>query len=216
MAKASGLPSRICGEWQPVQSFAVAAANIPIVSMNSSTGMPLRTRMSLKKVSAVCGVSIVAAWRAATAMLAAKTSVAVLRSAAYLRLFTAAVAVVVPEVHLGAVRQRPRHDVAAVRPVARGSDHRGVGLADREYAGGRDAVRLVGARTRALEHPRLDLAGLLVLDIHVPAHVRVGPLDADQRARNRLRRVLVELRLARVMRVRRDRDSDDGGSDDDD
>src|SRR6266550_1725764 len=215
MANASGFPSRICGEWQPVQSFAVAAANIPIVSMNSSTGMPLRTRMSLKNVSDICGVSAAAAaCRAATAMLVAQTSTAV--SNRKLRLFTAAVAVVVPEVHLGAVRQRPRHDVAAVRPVARGSDHRGVGLADREYAGGRDAVRLVGARTRALEHPRLDLAGLLVLDIHVPAHVRVGPLDADQRARNRLRRVLVELRLARVMRESGDRDSDDGGSDDDD
>src|ERR1041385_8231980 len=139
MANASGLPSRICGEWQPVQSFAVAAANMPIVSMNSSTGMPLRTRMSLKNVSDICGASGVAAWRAGTAMLAAKTSVAVPRSAAYLRLFTAAVAVVVPEVHLRAVRQRPRHDVAAVRSVTRRRDHGRVGLADREDARCRDA-----------------------------------------------------------------------------
>src|SRR6478672_12487143 len=61
IANASGLPSRICGEWQPVQSFAVAAANMPIVSMNSSIGIPLRTRMSLKKASDICGVSADAA-----------------------------------------------------------------------------------------------------------------------------------------------------------
>src|SRR5436853_2088459 len=212
MANAATLPSRICGEWQPVQSFAVAAANIPIVSMNSSTGMPLRTRMSLKNVSDICGAlsagacgaAGVAAWRAATAMLAAKTSVAVPRSAAYLRLFTAAVAVVVPEVHLRAVRPRPRHHVAAVRSVTRRRDHGRVGLADREDARRRDAVRLVGAGAAALQHPRLDLAGLLVLDVEIPAHVRVGPLHARQHAGNRLRRVLVELRLARVMRERRD------------
>src|SRR5258705_13263249 len=57
MANASGFPSRICGEWQPVQSFDVAAANMPIVSMNSSMGIPLRTRMSLKKVSDNCGAT---------------------------------------------------------------------------------------------------------------------------------------------------------------
>src|SRR5258705_1461718 len=57
MAKASGFPSRICGEWQPVQSFHVAAANMPIVSMNSYTGIPLRTRISFKKVSDNCGAT---------------------------------------------------------------------------------------------------------------------------------------------------------------
>src|ERR1044071_3012853 len=71
MANASGFPSRICGEWQPVQSFEVAAANIPMVSMNSSIGIPLRTRMSLKNVSDICGVAAVAAWRADTATLVA-------------------------------------------------------------------------------------------------------------------------------------------------
>src|SRR6185503_14293877 len=130
MANAATWPSRICGEWQPVQSFEVAAANIPIVSMNSSTGMPLRTRMSLKKVSDICGVSVVAAWRAATTMLVTQTSIAVTRRRRVLRPLTAAVAVVVPEVHLGAVRQRPRHDIAAVGAVARRRNHRAVGLAD--------------------------------------------------------------------------------------
>src|SRR5215470_12848395 len=83
MANASGFPSRICGEWQPVQSFEVAAANIPIVSMNSSIGMPLSTRMSLKNVSDIRGASTDAgggaAWRAVTAMLVAQTRVAVNR-----------------------------------------------------------------------------------------------------------------------------------------
>ena len=54
-AKASRLPARMFGAWQPVQSLAVAAANIPIVSMNSSTGMPLSTWMFLKTVSAMGG-----------------------------------------------------------------------------------------------------------------------------------------------------------------
>src|SRR5262245_16320962 len=113
MANAAGFPSRICGEWQPVQSFAVEAANIPIVSMNSSTGIPLRTRMSLKNVSDICGVSTCGgAWRAAKAVLIVETSTAIRSDD--LRLFTAAVAIVVPEVHLGAVRQRPRHHVPAV------------------------------------------------------------------------------------------------------
>src|SRR5712691_4930643 len=122
MANASSLPSRICGEWQPVQSFAVAAANMPMVSMNSSTGMPLRTRTFLKTVSAIGGVSegaaggAGAAWRARTAMLVTQKSIAARRRVGVLRLFTAAVAVVVPEVHLGPVGERPRHDVAAVRP----------------------------------------------------------------------------------------------------
>src|SRR5882672_3753616 len=214
IANASTLPSRIWGEWQPVQSLAVAAANMPIVSMNSSTGMPLRTRTFLKNVSAIGGVSAAAAgagvvWRAATAMpVALKISAtsAMPRDAwlkcgvLVLRLFGAAVAVVVPEVHLGTVRQRPRHDVSAVGPVARWCDHGAVGLADREDAGRRDAVRLVGARAGTLEHPGLDLAGLLVLDVHIPAHVRVRPLHARQHAGNGLRRVLVELRLARMVR----------------
>src|SRR5213078_4050642 len=113
MANASGFPSRIWGEWQPVQSFAVAAANIPIVSMNSSTGIPLRTRISLKNVSDICGGSAGgAASRAAKAVLIVQTSTAI--RSENLRLFTAAVAIVVPEVHLGAVRQRPRHHVPAV------------------------------------------------------------------------------------------------------
>src|SRR5438105_2499525 len=139
MANAASWPSRICGEWQPVQSFAVAAANMPIVSMNSSTGMPFSTRMSLKTVSAIGGVSAGAAgaggvaWRASTAMLVTQKSIAAIRRGGVLRLFTAAVAVVVPEVHLGSVGERPRHDVAAVRPVARGRDHGLVGLADREH-----------------------------------------------------------------------------------
>src|SRR5215510_7398662 len=81
MANASGFPSRICGEWQPVQSFEVAAANIPIVSMNSSIGIPLSTRMSLKKVSDIRGASVGtgAAWRAATAMLVKQISPAASR-----------------------------------------------------------------------------------------------------------------------------------------
>src|SRR6187397_136254 len=197
MANASGFPSRICGEWQPVQSFEVAAANIPMVSMNSSTGMPLSTRMSLKNASDICGAAVVAAWRATTVLLVALAISATRRMT--LRSFTASVAVVVPEVHLGPIGQRPRHHVAAVRAIARRGDHRGVGLSDREHAGSRDAVRLVGARTRALKHPGFDLAGLLVLDVDVPAHVRVGPLDAREHAGNGLRRILVELRLARVM-----------------
>src|SRR5580765_3225890 len=77
-----------------------------------------------------------------------------------LRLFTAAVAVVVPEIHLRAVRQRPRHDVATVGPVARRRDHRLICLADREHAGGGDAVRLVRAGAGTLEHPGFYFAGL--------------------------------------------------------
>src|ERR1041384_3336293 len=103
MANASGFPSMICGEWQPVQSFDVAAANIPIVSMNSSIGIPLSTRMSLKNVSdmraASAGAGVAGApWRAATAMLVRQTSVAV-KSARRdtLWLLSATVAVVVPE-----------------------------------------------------------------------------------------------------------------------
>src|SRR5262249_7380446 len=108
IANASGFPSRIWGEWQPVQAFAVEAENIPIVSMNSSTGIPLRTRMSLKNVSDIRGVSAGGvAWRAAKAVQIVPTSTAI--RSENLRLFTAAVAIVVPEVHLGAVRQRPRH-----------------------------------------------------------------------------------------------------------
>src|SRR5262249_14270161 len=121
MANASTFPSRICGEWQPVQSFEVAAANIPIVSINSSIGIPLSTRMSLKNASDIRGVSVGAGaadapWRAATAMLVKQTSVAV-KSArrVTLWLLSATVAVVVPEVHLGAVGQRPRHHVPTVR-----------------------------------------------------------------------------------------------------
>src|SRR5437762_4550015 len=189
MANAASWPSRICGEWQPVQSFAVAAANMPIVSMNSSIGMPLRTRMSLRPVSAIGGVSAGAVWRAAgavwratTAMLVTQKSIAASRSACLLRLFTAAVAVVVPEIHLRAVRQCPRHYVATIGPVARRRDLRRLCLADREHAGGGDAVCLVGAGAGTLEHPGLDLARLFVLDVQVPPHVRVRPLDPRQDA----------------------------------
>src|SRR4051794_20366571 len=39
-----------------------AAANIPIVLMNSSTGIPLRTVTFLKTSSAICGLGSCAAW----------------------------------------------------------------------------------------------------------------------------------------------------------
>ena len=42
---------RISWTWQPVQSNRSEEANIPIVSMNSSAGIPLRTWMFLKTFS---------------------------------------------------------------------------------------------------------------------------------------------------------------------
>src|SRR6266404_6321880 len=113
------------------------------------------------------------------------------------------VAVVEPEIHLGPVRERPRHDVAAVRAVPRRRDEGLIGPSDREHAGCRDAVCLVDARTRTLNHPGGHLA-LVVLDIQIPAHVRVRPLDSCQDADDRLRAVLVELRLTRMMPQDRD------------
>src|SRR5712691_9650446 len=48
--------------WQSVQQYPSEAENIPITSMNSSTGTPLRTRMSLKASSDICGRAVCAAW----------------------------------------------------------------------------------------------------------------------------------------------------------
>src|SRR6185369_766890 len=48
--------------WQSPQQTLSAAENSPIVPMNSSTGMPLRTWIFLKACSDVCGLAAAGAW----------------------------------------------------------------------------------------------------------------------------------------------------------
>src|SRR5262245_5424800 len=50
-----------------------AAANIPIVLMNSSTGIPLRTVTFLKTSSAICGFGSCASWPVTSAVASRHT-----------------------------------------------------------------------------------------------------------------------------------------------
>ena len=52
----------LSGVWQSVQFKLSEAEKKPIVSMNSSTGIPLRIWTSLKTSSAICGFCSCAAW----------------------------------------------------------------------------------------------------------------------------------------------------------
>jgi hypothetical protein len=50
------------GPWQSVQFRLRDAEMKPIVSMNSSTGIPFKIWMSLKTSSAICGLCVCAVW----------------------------------------------------------------------------------------------------------------------------------------------------------
>ena len=74
MAKALRSSAAV-GEWQNVQSFPIAFANIPIASKNVSTGIPLSSWTFLKMVSLICGAGAWALRVAAPSRHAAASAV---------------------------------------------------------------------------------------------------------------------------------------------
>ena len=71
--------SAAVGEWQNVQSFPIALANIPMASKNVSTGMPLSSWTFLKTLSVICGAGV-AVWARSVARQAGTRQRATRRS----------------------------------------------------------------------------------------------------------------------------------------
>src|SRR5215471_20941031 len=110
--------------------------------------------------------------------------------------------VLLPHVDLASVRQDKRKDMTGGRAVTRQRDDCGVGFANLEdvLARNTDGAEPRGAAARKI--PVLNLAGLRILDLQRPSHVRIHPHDAGHDARNRGALVLIEFSLNRVVRRR--------------